>query len=86
MRAWFAAWLEAEQDRFLLLLPVAMGAAILVYFALPREPPLWLGFAAIAGAAASLVALMALSPRQAGGRPRAGGRTRFCPGGMADRR
>jgi competence protein ComEC len=57
MRAWFAAWLEAEQDRFLLLLPVAMGAAILGYFALPREPKLWFGFAALACAAASLAVL-----------------------------
>lgn len=40
---WFARWVEAEQRRFFLLLPVAMGTAILVYFALPAEPPLWLG-------------------------------------------
>ncbi len=40
----FAAWVEAERGRFVLLLPVAMGAAILVYFALPAEPPLWLAF------------------------------------------
>ena len=59
MRAWFAAWVGAEQDRFLLLLPVAMGAAILGYFALPHEPPLWLGSAA-AAAACALVALAAL--------------------------
>ncbi len=38
-----AAWAEAEQGRFVLLLPVAMGAAILVYFGLKSEPPLWLG-------------------------------------------
>ena len=62
MRAWFAAWVEAEQDRFLLLLPVAMGAAILVYFALPREPPIWLGLAATAGALAALVALWRFRP------------------------
>ncbi len=40
----FAKWVEAERGRFILLLPVAMGAAILVYFALPTEPPLWLAF------------------------------------------
>jgi len=39
----FARWVEAEQGRFGLLLPVAMGAAILLYFGLPAEPPLWLG-------------------------------------------
>ena len=39
----FARWVEAERGRFFLLLPVAMGAAILVYFALPTEPPLWTG-------------------------------------------
>jgi competence protein ComEC len=38
-----AAWIEAERGRFSLLLPIAMGAAILVYFDLPTEPPLWLG-------------------------------------------
>ena len=38
------SWLEAERGRFILLLPVVMGAAILVYFALPVEPPLWVGF------------------------------------------
>ncbi|MDD2705369.1 MAG: ComEC/Rec2 family competence protein [Acidocella sp.] len=39
----FARWVEAEQGRFTLLLPIAMGVAILVYFSLPAEPPLWLG-------------------------------------------
>jgi competence protein ComEC len=33
-----------------------MGAAILLYFALPAEPPLWVGFAAVALAAAALAA------------------------------
>jgi competence protein ComEC len=36
-------WVEPERGRFFLLLPVAMGAAILGYFALAFEPPLWLG-------------------------------------------
>jgi competence protein ComEC len=62
MRAWFAAWVEAEHGRFLLLLPVAMGAAILGYFALPREPPLWLGFAAASCAFLALVALWRWPP------------------------
>lgn len=41
--SWFARWAEAEQGRFFLLLPLVMGIAILVYFSLPDEPPLWLG-------------------------------------------
>ncbi len=40
-----AAWAEAEQGRFVLLLPIAMGSAILAYFTLKTEPPLWLGIA-----------------------------------------
>lgn len=47
---WFAHWVEMERQRFFLLLPIAMGGAILVYFALPQEPPLWLGFALLAAA------------------------------------
>jgi competence protein ComEC len=49
-------WVEAERGRFLLLLPVAMGAAIIAYFALPAEPPLWAGFALLAAALAVLAA------------------------------
>lgn len=52
----FALWVEAERGRFFLLLPIAMGAAILAYFALPAEPPLWTGPAAIALAATALAA------------------------------
>jgi competence protein ComEC len=47
MAEWFARWVEAEQGRFFLLLPVAMGAGILAYFAWPSEPPLWGGFLAV---------------------------------------
>jgi competence protein ComEC len=50
-----AAWVEVERGRFILLLPVAMGAAILVYFALPTEPPLWLA-PVLPGAAALALA------------------------------
>ena len=49
-------WVEAERGRFFLLLPVAMGAAILIYFALPTEPPLWTGFLCLAVSAAALAA------------------------------
>jgi competence protein ComEC len=56
MAAWFADWVAAEQGRFVLLLPVAMGAAILIYFALPSEPPLWLAWLLPAASLAALVA------------------------------
>ena len=56
MGAWFANWVEAERGRFHLLLPVGMGAAILVYFALPFEPPLWLAFLLPAASLAALIA------------------------------
>ncbi|OYV24322.1 MAG: hypothetical protein B7W99_02950 [Rhodospirillales bacterium 20-58-10] len=49
-----SAIIEAERGRFSLLLPIAMGAAILVYFNLKSEPPLWLG---VSFTAASLAAL-----------------------------
>ncbi|MDE8345097.1 MAG: ComEC/Rec2 family competence protein [Acidocella sp.] len=64
IHAWVAEWVEAEQGRFILLAPVAMGAAILIYFALPTEPPLWLGDAGLGGA----VCLLALSWRHQGAR------------------
>jgi competence protein ComEC len=54
--AFWSAWVEAERGRFVLLLPVAMGAAILGYFSLPAEPPLWLGCVFVAGAGAALAA------------------------------
>jgi competence protein ComEC len=51
-----SAWIEAEQGRFALLLPIAMGSAILLYFNLQSEPPLWLGCALILIAGAALAA------------------------------
>jgi competence protein ComEC len=58
----FAAWVEAERGRFFLLLPIAMGAAILVYFDLPSEPPLWLGVLLVCLAAIALAASWRLPP------------------------
>jgi competence protein ComEC len=52
--AFWADWLERERGRFFLLLPVAMASAILVYFDLKVEPPLWLGGALVAGALVAL--------------------------------
>jgi len=37
------AALAAEREQWLLWAPVAVGAGVAIYFALPSEPPLWLG-------------------------------------------
>ena len=50
-RIWILRQLDAERGRWMLWLPVAMGLGIAIYFQLPSEPPIWLGFAL---AAASL--------------------------------
>ncbi len=59
-RAGAASWLgdvfAAERDRWLLWLPVAFGAGIGLYFALPEEPAPWLG--ATLACAALLVAIV----------------------------
>jgi competence protein ComEC len=57
-----AAWVEAQRGRFFLLLPIAMGTAILVYFDLPAEPPLWLGFFFSAASAAAIAAAWRFAP------------------------
>lgn len=49
---WLAARVAAERERWLLWLPVAAGAGIAGYFALPSEPHAWLGWAALGGAIA----------------------------------
>jgi competence protein ComEC len=38
-----AAFIEAERGRFVLWLPVFMGAGVLAYYALHAEPPAWTG-------------------------------------------
>lgn len=48
-----AAWLEADRTRWALWLPVALGAGVAAYFALPVEPPGWI-FPAAAGVAGVL--------------------------------
>ncbi|MBB4314866.1 ComEC/Rec2 family competence protein [Roseospira marina] len=45
---WLTGTLEAERTRLPLWLPVALGVGIALYFALPEEPPRWIG-AALAG-------------------------------------
>ena len=74
MAAWLAGWVEAERGRFILWLAVAMGAAILVYFALPVEPPALArpgaGRTGAGGAAGRLALAAAALPGGAGtGRP-----------------
>ena len=49
--------LAGERDRWVLWLPVAMGAGVALYFDLAVEPPLWLGLAALAAAGLLLVLL-----------------------------
>jgi competence protein ComEC len=43
-----AARLHAERDRWALWLPPFIGAGIGIYFLLPTEPPLWIGFGLLA--------------------------------------
>src|SRR5919106_438847 len=52
--AWLAGNLLAERERWLLWLPVGVGTGTAGYFALPVEPPVWLG------ATGLLLALVAL--------------------------
>ena len=52
---WLAGQLLAERERWLLWLPVALGLGIGLYFALPLEPPLWLGPALLLVARPGLV-------------------------------
>ncbi|MEQ8967204.1 MAG: ComEC/Rec2 family competence protein [Azospirillaceae bacterium] len=48
------AGLSAERDRWSLWLPVAFGAGVALFFALPADPPVWAGPTALAHAAAGL--------------------------------
>lgn len=55
--AWLSERFAGERDRWALWLPVAGGAGIAVYFALPTEPAPWAGAAAAFGATAIAVLL-----------------------------
>jgi competence protein ComEC len=59
---WLTNWLEAERGRFILLLPIAMGSAILIYFSLNTEPPLWLSLVLPGLSLISLVIVWRLPP------------------------
>src|SRR5436190_22820206 len=55
-RDWILRQLDAEQGRWMLWLPVAMGLGVAIYFELPSEPALWLGPAlAAAGCVAGVL-------------------------------
>ncbi len=49
----FASAVLAERERWALWLPVALGIGVGVYFALPVEPPLWIGLCAAVAALAA---------------------------------
>lgn len=60
--AWLKAQLGAERERWGLWLPVGFGVGISLYFALPTEPPVWLGASGL-----FLSAALALAMRGRGG-------------------
>jgi competence protein ComEC len=62
---WLIANLLAERERWLLWLPVGLGAGIAGYFALPLEPPLWLGATGLLLASLLLCLLWWRLPAQA---------------------
>ena len=57
-----AAQLEAERERWALWIPVGFASGVGFYFALDREPPMWLGAACL-----GLVALAGLLVRRRSG-------------------
>lgn len=67
LRSWplrpLHALLMAEQDRWVLWLPVVYGVGIGAYFLLPEEPPGWLGRALFVAAGILLLALLGLRQR-----------------------
>ena len=50
----FRAWMEAEQGRFVLWLPVALAAGVVAYFALRAEPSPWWGGLVLLGVLAPM--------------------------------
>jgi competence protein ComEC len=57
----------AERDRWVLWLPVGVGAGIAGYFSLTAEPPPWLGVAVLAAVFAALAGLPRSRPSACGG-------------------
>ncbi|HEY1721896.1 MAG TPA: ComEC/Rec2 family competence protein [Magnetospirillaceae bacterium] len=54
---WIGTVLQAERERWVLWLPVALGAGVAVYFNLPGEPARWIGPAILAVSAIAAIAL-----------------------------
>ena len=63
---WLARSLETERRRWLLWLPVLVGAGSAGFFALPDQPPAWSGWLAAAVAAAGGAAAFRLRRRASG--------------------
>ncbi|HEX3700721.1 MAG TPA: ComEC/Rec2 family competence protein [Phenylobacterium sp.] len=63
-RTWLCAQAALQGERWTLWTPVALGLGAALYFALPREPQLWVAY----GGAALAVALLAGAARWPGGR------------------
>lgn len=61
--AWLAGQARLQTGRWKLWAPVALGCGIGAYFALPREPQAWAGWAAVAVALALLLAAGRTGPR-----------------------
>ena len=45
---WLGACFAAERERWILWAPVGIGLGVVGYFALPAEPPAWIGTVAAA--------------------------------------
>ncbi len=58
---WFGDRLTEERDRWFLWTPVGAGVGVGAYFAMPQEPPGWVG-AALVGVASALVWLLRRRP------------------------
>ena len=56
----------AERDRWALWTPVGLGVGIGVYFGLPSEPPVWLGFSILIALAATAASLRGTRSRYPG--------------------
>ena len=57
LAAWLLRELDRARERWVLWLPVAFGAGIAVYFALPWEPPSWPALVGLLLAAIVMIAL-----------------------------
>lgn len=63
--AWLAAQVTRQGERWTLWTPVALGLGAALYFALPREPKLWVAYVGAAVSVALLIAAMRWPGRRA---------------------